>query len=218
MSRHYRFIRGSSPRRSTTADSALTAISDVLQCDKVSWFCHIEALTLRFVVQDLIVSDDTGSSAVATNDEINVKRLRSSYCEVGTSERMSMDRTRTRLAAAGLVLSALALGGCSIPIADLPSIGTTADAPGKQADPYLPVEDLPPGRDRAHDGAGRSGQDESRTVGRTRPPGVHDRCQRCGRQGHHQEVSGGGYWRSRTFRAKRTQFNRKSGRGHQFCV
>jgi hypothetical protein len=148
MSRHYRFIRGSSPRRSTTADSALTAISDVLQCDKVSWFCHIEALTLRFVVQALIVSDDTGSSAVATNDEINVKRLQSSHCEVGTSERMSMDRTRTRLAAAALVLSALALGGCSIPIADLPSIGTTADAPGKQADPYLPVEDLPPGRDQ----------------------------------------------------------------------
>jgi hypothetical protein len=59
---------------------------------------------------------------------------------------MSVDRTRTLLAAGALVLSALALGGCSIPIADLPSVGTTADAPGKQADPYLPVEDLPPGR------------------------------------------------------------------------
>ena len=47
------------------------------------------------------------------------------------------------------MLLALALGGCSIPIADLPSVGTTADAPGKQADPYLPVEDLPPGRDQA---------------------------------------------------------------------
>jgi hypothetical protein len=149
MSRHYRFIRGSSPRRSTTADSALTAISDVLQCDKVSWFCHIEALRIAFVVQALIVSGDTGSTAAATNDEINVKRLQCSHCEVGTSERMSVDRTKTRLAAAALALSALALGGCSIPIADLPSIGTTADAPGKQADPYLPVEDLPPSRDQA---------------------------------------------------------------------
>ena len=60
-----------------------------------------------------------------------------------------MDRTRTLLAAGTLVLSVLALGGCSIPIADLPSIGTTADAPGKQAEPYLPVEDLPPSRDQA---------------------------------------------------------------------
>lgn len=61
---------------------------------------------------------------------------------------MSVDRTRTRLAAAALALSALALGGCSIPIADLPSIGTTADALEKQADPYLPVEDLPPSREQ----------------------------------------------------------------------
>jgi hypothetical protein len=59
---------------------------------------------------------------------------------------MSVDRTKTLLAAGALVLLALALGGCSIPIADLPSVGTTADSPGKQSDPYLPVEELPPGR------------------------------------------------------------------------
>jgi hypothetical protein len=62
---------------------------------------------------------------------------------------MSVDRTTRLLAAGVLALSALALGGCSIPIADLPSIGTTADGPGTQADPYLPVEDLPPSRDEA---------------------------------------------------------------------
>ena len=62
---------------------------------------------------------------------------------------MSVDRIKRLLVAGALALSALALGGCSIPIADLPSVGTTADAPGKQADPYLPVEDLPPGRDQA---------------------------------------------------------------------
>jgi hypothetical protein len=61
---------------------------------------------------------------------------------------MSADRTKTRLVAGALVLSALALGGCSVPIADLPSVGTTADTPGKQADPYLPVEEIPPGRDQ----------------------------------------------------------------------
>ena len=64
---------------------------------------------------------------------------------------MSVDRTKTLLVAAALALSALALGGCSISIADLPSIGTSADGPehSKDVDPYLPVEDLPPGRDEA---------------------------------------------------------------------
>jgi hypothetical protein len=64
---------------------------------------------------------------------------------------MSVDRTKTLVAAGVLVLSALALGGCSISIADLPLVGTPEDAPArsKQADPYLPVEDLPPGRDQA---------------------------------------------------------------------
>jgi hypothetical protein len=65
MSRHYSFILVSSPRSSTTASSALTAMSDVLQCDKESWFGHIEALTLGFGVQALTVSGDTGSSAAA---------------------------------------------------------------------------------------------------------------------------------------------------------
>jgi hypothetical protein len=64
---------------------------------------------------------------------------------------MSVDRTKTLVAAGVLVLSALALGGCSISIADLPLVGTPEDAPArsKQANPYLPVEDLPPGRDQA---------------------------------------------------------------------
>ena len=47
-----------------------------------------------------------------------------------------------------LLLSALALGGCSSSIADLPLIGTPADAPARPKDPsaYLPVHDLPPDR------------------------------------------------------------------------
>ena len=50
-----------------------------------------------------------------------------------------------------LLLSALALGGCSISIADLPLVGTPADAPGrpKEAGAYLPVNELPPDRDEA---------------------------------------------------------------------
>jgi hypothetical protein len=48
-----------------------------------------------------------------------------------------------------LLASALALGGCSTSIADLPLIGTPADAPERPKEPaaYLPVHDLPPDRE-----------------------------------------------------------------------
>jgi hypothetical protein len=61
---------------------------------------------------------------------------------------MSVDRTRKALALGTLLLSALALGGCSMSIADLPLLGTPADAPerSKDAPAYLPVHDLPPVR------------------------------------------------------------------------
>jgi hypothetical protein len=54
-------------------------------------------------------------------------------------------------AAGVLLLSALALGGCSMSIADLPLVGTPADAPErpKEAGAYLPVHDLPPDRQEA---------------------------------------------------------------------
>ena len=50
-----------------------------------------------------------------------------------------------------LLAAALALGGCSSSIADLPIVGTPADAPArpKDAGAYLPVHDLPPDRDEA---------------------------------------------------------------------
>lgn len=52
---------------------------------------------------------------------------------------------------AALLLSALALGGCATSIAELPLVGTPADAPArpKEAGGYLPVHDLPPNRDEA---------------------------------------------------------------------
>jgi hypothetical protein len=64
---------------------------------------------------------------------------------------MSADRTKTRLVAVALAFSALALGGCSVSLSDLPLVGTPADAPApaKEGAAYLPVEDLPPGRDQA---------------------------------------------------------------------
>ena len=49
---------------------------------------------------------------------------------------------------AALAATALALGGCSTQIADMPGVGLPADAPErpKEAGGYLPVHDLPPDR------------------------------------------------------------------------
>ena len=64
---------------------------------------------------------------------------------------MAIDRHIRLIAAAALLLSALALGSCATSIADMPLVGTPADAPArpKEAGVYLPVHDLPPDRDQA---------------------------------------------------------------------
>ena len=61
---------------------------------------------------------------------------------------MSGNQRKRALALAALLASVLALGGCSSSIADLPLVGTPADAPprSKEAGAYLPVHDLPPDR------------------------------------------------------------------------
>jgi hypothetical protein len=71
--------------------------------------------------------------------------------QVGTFERMTTGRKTRALAVAALWLSVLALGGCATSIAELPLVGTPADAPArpKEAGGYLPVHDLPPNRDEA---------------------------------------------------------------------
>lgn len=64
---------------------------------------------------------------------------------------MSGNRRSKALLRGALLMTALTLGGCASSIADLPLVGTPADAPGrpKDAGSYLPVEDLPPNRDEA---------------------------------------------------------------------
>jgi hypothetical protein len=64
---------------------------------------------------------------------------------------MPTGRKSRGLAVGALLLSALALGGCSISIADLPLGGTPADAPArpKEGGAYLPVNQLPPDREEA---------------------------------------------------------------------
>lgn len=45
----------------------------------------------------------------------------------------------------GLLLLGLTVGGCSMPLADLPLVGLPANTPARPATPaeYLPVHDLP---------------------------------------------------------------------------
>jgi hypothetical protein len=64
---------------------------------------------------------------------------------------MSVDRKIGACAVVALLLSTLTLGGCSTSIADLPLVGTPADAPArpKEAGAYLPVNNLPQDRDEA---------------------------------------------------------------------
>jgi hypothetical protein len=66
-------------------------------------------------------------------------------------ERMSTGRETRALTMGAVLLSALAVGGCSTSIADLPLGGTPADAPAraKETGGYLPVNDLPPAREEA---------------------------------------------------------------------
>jgi hypothetical protein len=63
---------------------------------------------------------------------------------------MPVDQARRVLALGVLLGSALALGGCATSIADLPLIGTPADAPprARETGAYLPVHDLPPDREQ----------------------------------------------------------------------
>src|SRR5258706_11114268 len=80
-----------------------------------------------------------------------VSSLQGSYQRQGTCVRMLVDRKKRVLALGALLASALALGGCSTSIADLPLVGTPADAPPrpKETGAYLPVHDLPPDREES---------------------------------------------------------------------
>jgi hypothetical protein len=64
---------------------------------------------------------------------------------------MSVGLHKRMLIAGALLACALALAGCSTSIADLPIVGTPADAPARPKEPgsYLSVNDLPPERDES---------------------------------------------------------------------
>jgi hypothetical protein len=69
----------------------------------------------------------------------------------GLPQVMLACRQKRMLVLAALFCAGLALAGCTSQIADLPLVGTPADAPPrpKEAGAYLPVNDLPPDRDEA---------------------------------------------------------------------
>jgi hypothetical protein len=46
----------------------------VLHCDKLSWFGHIQAQTVCFVVPDLNVSGDSGLNGGQAADELSVRQ------------------------------------------------------------------------------------------------------------------------------------------------
>jgi hypothetical protein len=56
---------------------------------------------------------------------------------------------RCRPAVALVVLTACVLGGCSLPVADLPGVGLPANTPPRPETPaaYLPVHDVPAPRE-----------------------------------------------------------------------
>jgi hypothetical protein len=62
---------------------------------------------------------------------------------------MSWGQINRALAGAALLLVALALGGCSTSIGDLPLGGASSDTHPKEAGAYMPVNQLPPARDEA---------------------------------------------------------------------
>jgi hypothetical protein len=62
---------------------------------------------------------------------------------------MSCGQISGAWARAALLLTALALGGCSTSIADIPLDSASSDTHAKDTGAYLPVNQLPPARDEA---------------------------------------------------------------------
>src|ERR1700735_3290230 len=62
---------------------------------------------------------------------------------------MSEGRVNRAWAWAPLLLTALALGGCSTSISDISLGSASSDTRAKDTDAYLPVNQLPPARDEA---------------------------------------------------------------------
>jgi hypothetical protein len=68
---------------------------------------------------------------------------------MGVGTRMPQKRSGGALAGAALLLTALALGGCSTSISEIPIGSAASDSRPKDTGTYLPVNDTPPPREEA---------------------------------------------------------------------
>ena len=96
---------------------------------------------------------------MAESEEPDVLSLQGSYQRRGIFGRMRLSRGNTARVMTALLLLALPAGGCSTSIADLPLVGTPADAPArpKEVGAYPAVHDLPQDRpENAMDAAERA--------------------------------------------------------------
>jgi hypothetical protein len=98
-----------------------------------------------------MISGDNSLGAAATALKKTLAAADGRVRKSRNDGRMSGGREKRARAFGALLIMALALGGCSISIADLPLAGTPADAPArpKETGAYLPVNELPPNREEA---------------------------------------------------------------------
>lgn len=92
-----------------------------------------------------------------------------------TQGREQGKRGGQRAASVGALLLALALGGCSVPFADMPWIGLPANTPPRPADPgeYPAVHDLPvPRTDTVLDAAAQQRIENELIAARDRQAGA----------------------------------------------
>jgi len=68
---------------------------------------------------------------------------------MGAGMRMPENRSGGALAGAALLFAALALGGCSTSISEIPISSAASDTRPRDTSTYLPVNDTPPARDEA---------------------------------------------------------------------
>jgi hypothetical protein len=142
-------LRAVDPRRAQKLVSLCSVISvSILRCSRTSRFGHISSLCRDCIVRLLAIfeRDEARLCAGAWADGSKDARVRKGRRSGIGRETRSRGR---RVFAAGVVIACAALGGCSIPVADLPGIGLPANAPARSenAPAYLPVHDVPPPRD-----------------------------------------------------------------------
>ena len=131
-------------------ESALKKL--LLHCDIYAGFRLIAAPDRGFLVWGLMISGDNGLGlGLGLGAGHRLVKIVSAPVALGLvkGRRMSQRHLDGALAGAALLLVALALGGCSTSIGDIPLGSVSSDARAKEPGAYLPVNESPPARDEA---------------------------------------------------------------------